>query len=439
MNKKLIATLSLSALALIACGGKSGGGDNARIVVWGPDKEEPVVKQVVDAYNAANPDDKIEYTFVPITEADAGTTVANDPTVKGYPSLFALADDQLANLTTIKGIVNPLGTAAAEEVRANDVDTAVTAASIDGKLYAYPISVGNGYFLYYDKRIYTDDDVKTLEKVLEKAAENERTFVMDVANGYYSASFFMSPDVCGTDSLSYKFFPSADGTKQIAKYTCDWNSDVGAQMALDSSKLMVQYGADKSDASSTWLAADDNVLMGQGAKLGACVSGMWMADHLTSTWGAGNVGAVKLPTLAGKQLSSFAGTKLYCVNSYATADEQRTAHKLAQLLTNKDSQLIRYNLRNSIPCNKEAQADESYTSTLASNPTVAALQNQSQYAAIQSVAAEAAYWTAGEGIGDVLTKGTYTENEVVTKLDTVAKWKDYLTSAISTLTNPAGL
>lgn len=439
MNKKLVATLSLSALALIACGGGKGSGNNAKIVVWGPDKEEPVVKQVVDAYNAANPNDKIEYTFVAITEADAGTTVANDPTVKGYPSLFALADDQLSNLTTIKGIVNPLGTAAADEVRANDVETAVTAASIDGKLYAYPISVDNGYFLYYDKRIYSDDDVKTLETVLAKAEENERTFVMDVGNGYYSASFFMSPQVCGSDSLSYKYFTSADGTKQIAKYECNWDNDAGAEMALASSKLMVQYGANTSDTNSTWLAVDDNGLMGQGAKLASCVSGMWMADHLGSTWGAGNVGAVKLPTLAGNQLSSFAGTKLYCVNSYASVAEQTTAHKLAQLLTNKDSQLVRYKLRNSIPCNKDAQADESYTSTLASNPTVAALQKQSEFAAIQSVAAESAYWSVGEGIGEVLTKGTYTENEVQTTLDTAAKWKTYLTGALSAITNPAGL
>lgn len=439
MNKKLVAALSLSALALIACGGGKTTSENAKIVVWGPDKEEPVVRQIVDAYNAANPDDKIEYTFVAITEADAGTTVANDPTVKGYPSLFALADDQLSNLTTIKGIVNPLGTAAAEEIRANDVETAVTAASIDGTLYAYPISVDNGYFLYYNKELYTDEDVKTLEKVLEVAAEQEKTFVMDVPNGYYSASFFMSPQVCGTDSLSYEYLPSADGTKQIAKYTCDWNSDAGAEMALKASQLMVQYGAGTSDTNSTWLAVDDNGLMGQGANLAACVSGMWMADHLSTAWGAANVGAVKLPTLDGKQLSSFAGTKLYCVNSYATVAEQRTAHKLAALLTNKESQLIRYELRNSIPCNKDAQADESYTSTLASNPTVAALQDQSQYAAVQSVAAESAYWTVGEGIGDVMTKGTYTENDVTTALDSAAKWKTYLTGALSAITNPAGL
>ena len=55
------------------------------------------------------------------------------------------------------------------------------------------------------------------------------------------------------------------------------------------------------------------------------------------------------------------------------------------------------------------------------------------------MAAESAYWTAGEGIGQVLTQGEYTENEVTTTLDTVAKWKTYLDSAISVLTNPAGL
>lgn len=441
MKKSYIALLGLSAMALVACGGSNGVNvADATIVVWGPNEEQPVVKQIVDEWNAENPDNQIRYTWTSITEADAGTTVAADPTVRGYPSLFACADDHLRNLVSIRRIVNPLGTSAAETIRENDVATAVTAASIDGQLYAYPISVDNGYFLYYDKRVYTEESqVATMESILEIAADQEKNFVMDVGNGYYSASFFMSPDVCGTDSLSYELKTAADGETQVAQYDIDWDSDAGAEMALAASKLMTTYGSASSTQTDTWIGGDDNVLMGLGNNLAACVSGMWMEGHLSSTWGEGNVGATKLPTLAGKQLSSFAGTKLYCVNGYATPDEQQVAHTLARLLTSKEAQLLRYKIRNSIPCNEEAQNDKAYTSTLASNPTVSALQEQSEFAAIQSSAAEADYWTIGEGIGECMRTGAYTVDKVTTTLDTAAKWKTYLTSQLDLLRNPAEL
>ena len=36
----------------------------------------------------------------------------------------------------------------------------VLAATIDGKLYAYPATADNGYFMFYNKEYFTEDDVR---------------------------------------------------------------------------------------------------------------------------------------------------------------------------------------------------------------------------------------------------------------------------------------
>ncbi len=444
MKKSLCSVLGLASIALVACGGNGDGGSkNATIVIWGPTEEKAVVDKVIGDYNKANPDDKINYTFTAITEADAGTNVAADPTVEGYPSLFACADDHLSNLVTIRNIVSPIPTANAEIVKAADTETSVTAATIDNKIYAYPISVDNGYFLYYDKRIYSEEDVKSFEKLLEVSAEEEKGVIMDVENGYYSAAFFMAQGVCGPESLSYEYQTNKSGNLQVAVYDCDWDSQAAAEMIYKTSTLFTSYGSKELTADAVMRGEEDSGIrtgLGNGT-LGAFVSGTWMAENAVSAWGD-NMAATKLPTLDGHQLGSFAGSKLYCVNGYATVEEQRAAHKVALLLTDKAAQLTRYELRHSIPCNKEAQADNAYTSTIESNPTLAALNEQSAYAAIQSTAAEAAYWTVGEAIGATILKGTYTDaEENTTDLNAggVEAWKSYLEGQIAIITEPADL
>ena len=42
----------------------------------------------------------------------------------------------------------------ADEIAAASDEGAVEAATIDGNLYAYPMTADNGYFLYYNKNYY---------------------------------------------------------------------------------------------------------------------------------------------------------------------------------------------------------------------------------------------------------------------------------------------
>lgn len=58
-------------------------------------------------------------------------------------------------------------------------------------LYGYPMTADNGYFLYYDKSVLSEEDVQTLDGILAKANEAGKKVFMDVSNGWYIASFFL--------------------------------------------------------------------------------------------------------------------------------------------------------------------------------------------------------------------------------------------------------
>lgn len=433
MNKKALFVLATAMFTLASCGDNPTSTptvENAPIVVWGPAAEQPVVEAIVNAYNEANPNDKINYTFNICSEADGGTTLAADPKVKNYPSLFAFADDHLGNLVN-KNIVRKLGGSNLSNVTTADTENSIESASytVNGEknVYAYPISTDNGYFLYYDGDILTDDDVKTFEGILSKSKAQNKVMVMDVPNGWYAASFFLAEDVCGTDSLKYEAAAKEDGTSGI-KYNVTWDNDNGAAMAKATSDLLVQYN---SEHGGTFLSGDDTVILNHAndGTLSAVVTGTWNESSLKEKFGT--LKAVKLPTLNGHQLGSFSGTKLYGVNAYATSAEQRTAHKLANLLTSKSAQITRYNERAAFPCNKEALADPSYTE----NQTIGskAFLDQAQYSAIQSRAAEGRYWDVGKAIGQVMLDGYTTADKVQTALTTVEQWKEFLTAQLNPL------
>ena len=54
------------------------------------------------------------------------------------------------------------------DVKAANGDGSVEAASIDGKLMAFPMTGGNGYFLYYDSSVISDEDARSEERRVGK-------------------------------------------------------------------------------------------------------------------------------------------------------------------------------------------------------------------------------------------------------------------------------
>ena len=147
-------------------------------------------------------------------------------------------------------------------VEAN-VPSAIEAASSGDHLYAYPITADNGYFLYYDKSVISEEQVKTLDGILEACSAADKKMFMDVSNGWYIASFFIG---AGGEL----------GLDENGKQTCDFNNEAGVA-AGEAIKAFTAHDA--------FLTGDDSILTGGiGTTIAAGVSGTWNAEAIKKNW-----------------------------------------------------------------------------------------------------------------------------------------------------------
>ena len=314
------------------------------------------------------------------------------------------------------------GLETAERIRENNSEVAVAGSSYNGKLYGFPVTSDNGYFLWYNNSLVGADKIGSLEDLLAHAKASGKQVLMDVPNGWYVNSFLMSPDACGTSSLTWA--TNAAG-KNV--YTSNWDSEVGVKVSEYIGDLLSQYYKDGV------LVTGSNPEIVAGFAAGtmiAAVSGTWMETDLKTAIGESKLSADKLPSyhIDGKayQMASFTGSKIFAINKTRSAEEQITAAALAELLTTSQSQLTRFEIRQALPCNLKAAADERYTEHVSIG--AAALNKQNQYACVQSQTAEAAYWDVGAAIGKAYIDPSNLGGET---------WAQFLKGQMDILRNPA--
>ena len=148
---------------------------------------------------------------------------------------------------------------------------------------------------------------------------------MDFANAYFTANWFFT--------YGCNLFGESGEDRDF----CDFDSEAGIAAMTFLIENRENFG-DLDGDSATELFREN--------KLGAYIGGPWNAAAITDALG-GNYGCAKLPSVDGKEMRSFAGFKLYCVNS--NAKNKDAAMDLAAWLTNPDNQKTRFLGRNLIP------------------------------------------------------------------------------------------
>ncbi|MGN0240866.1 MAG: extracellular solute-binding protein [Candidatus Weimeria sp.] len=408
INKMLIALPVMAAMLFTGCGSSaarqqasgnafdfstaSGDADNTLVVSVGDEADKDVMNQIVTNFKKDNPDFPYTVKTEVISESDASNQVLSD--INSAPDVFTFADDQLNSLVA-SGILSPVTDSS---VKSDNIDAAVEAASIDGKIYAYPMTADNGYFLYYNKKYFKDSDLKTMDGILSVAASKGKKVTMDIANGWYMYAFY------GNTGL--KLTLSKNGLTN----ECDWNSTKNKIKGIDVAKAMSAIAKN-----SGFKPGGDDVLKAGAAdgSVIAGVSGVWLATDLQKVWGD-DLGAVKLPTYtvdgSQVQMASYAGYKMVGVNGFSVKADW--ANKLAAYMTNEQSQTLRFEKRAQGPSNKKAaESDE-----VKASPGIQALLAQSKYASLQRVGQK--FWDAASSYGSDLTSGvTITQK----RLDTLVK------------------
>lgn len=372
MKKKFFFVfLSICMLFLAAaCGGQEqspvtseAAQETVNLTVWGAEEDEALLQEIFSSFQEHYAGEaSFQISYQPQSESKCKDALLGD--LEGGADVFAFADDQVAALAAAGGL-DPISNAA--DIRSANLSAAVDAASVGDTLYAYPLTADNGYFLYYNKAYFSEEDVQSLERMLEAAEQAERLIVMDWTSAWYVYAFF------GNTGLEIGM--NEDG---ITNY-CTWNSIDGPIRGVDVAQSMLSIAASPSFASRT----DTEFLAGvQDGSVIAGISGVWNAVAVTEAWGE-NTGAAKLPTYTCRgqqvQMASFSGCKLIGVNAYSQHPEW--AARLAEWITNESNQRLRFELRGQGPSNINA----ANSPEVQNSPAIAALLAQSEFSQLQRV------------------------------------------------------
>ena len=341
--KKLTAlamTTAMCAATMFGCGSgegssnettTSGSGASAEnpikveMKVWTPQEDQNAgwTQKMCEKFNEAHPEWDITFTYETCGEDKAGEMVTADPTAAA--DVYMYANDQLGTLLNANAIAK-LGGEVATYVKETNSDMMVSTVTKDGAIYGIPYTA-NTWFMYYDKSVYSDDDIKSFEKLLEKGKVS-----FQFGTGWYFGSFYAAGGAtyCG-----------ADGSDEAAGIVL---GNKGTDVTKYLVNLVKNPNFVKDDAGSGLAGLRDGSVK-------VMFSGSWDYAAVKEALGD-NLGIAQLPTIningEDCQLKAFAGSKALGVNP--NTKNMEVAVALAKFLASEEAQLAHYEMRNIVPC-----------------------------------------------------------------------------------------
>ena len=411
--KKIIALLLVLAMALslAACGAPKAPGAQApeapkadapaenagpeaiTLKVWAPQADQvdetcwlPVM---LAKFEEAHPEYAITWDIGVCGEGDAAGIVKNDPAAAA--DVFLYANDQMGTLIEA-GALAKLGGAYLDQVKADVAQTYVdTVTYTDGGVYGFPMAP-NTWFMWYDKSVFTEEDIKSLDAMLEKGV-----IAFPMNNSWYTSTFFF-----GVGGTVY----GPQGIDAAA------GIDFGSDLCVEAAKFMVEFANHPNfinDADGVGVAG-----MKDGT-IKAMFSGPWDRPALEESLGE-NLGCAVLPKfdLNGTeyQMKSFAGSKAIGVNP--NAKFPKAAMQLAAFLASADGQLARYELSAITPAATACAENEA----VKSNFVVVTESAEMATATIAqpTIAEMGGYWDPVKVFGDGILNGDVTVDNAAEKL-----------------------
>ena len=409
MKKKIVSMvliLAVSASSLMACGNNASneqatspasnaesGVEAVELKVWSPADEEEIVKQQCETFAAQHPEYDIIFSFENVENADSITQLKNDPEVAA--DVFVYPTGGVPEMIEA-GLIYPI-TVDAENVKASHGANAIKSCTVDDLLYGIP-QTPNAFFMYYNKSLFTEDEVKSVETMLAKDLGSDiKNFSCTVSNSWYIESFFYANG--GT-------LYGADGTDATE---CSWNDEKGYAIG---EYLIDLVNNDKYVEDIDSIASS----MFKKGKLGAMCSGTWSAEEFMEALGD-DLGACVLPTINvnGKdcQLSNFADFKAYGVKSSTKYPKQ--AQELAVFLGGEQCQLERFEALSMTPTVTALLSNDK----VKANVAVYALSEMTgNYSTPQPTTSQISeYWTPVEAFGKGVVNGDITRANLQESLD----------------------
>ena len=377
-------TAGLAVTGLTGCGDESGGRESVRLMVWSPQGDQSKdagewLQTCCNAFAEEHPEYDITFVYGVADEASSAGQVSQD--AEASADVFLYANDNLTTMTDANALVK-FGGIYREEIEKTNSETSLASVMKDGEVYGVPFAI-NTWFMFYDKSVFTEEDVKNLDTMLEKGV-----VAFPFTNSWYLPAFYF-----GNGCTLF-----GDGTDASK------GADFGGEKAQEVTDYLIDLEANPN------FRIDD---LGSGlaglrdGSINAIFSGSWDAAAVKEALGD-NMGVAALPTytLNGeeKQMYSYAGTKAVGVN--AQSKNMLPAVQLAIFLGNEYSQRLHYELESVVPTHTALLDDPE----LLSDEVVAAINETFNNTSIlqPNLAEMANCWTPVENMGKGIRNGSIT-------------------------------
>lgn len=399
--------LSASTVLLAACASGGGGASSAapdenasgssateevkvegKVKVWIDTEHVETFKGIVADFQTEFPD--VEVEIAAGSSADAKIEVSKDP--KAAADVFMMPHDQVGQMAEA-GLLYP-NTKYADEVKANNVDSAIEGATWDGELYGYPYGV-ESQILYYNKATLSEDDVKSWATLTEKGKIGAN-FAEAGAN-YVFGPLFMSNGLylygeTGEDPNGTNF--NSEPGVEVLQWIADQKNNPGVIQSNAEALSNLESGVTDAFLSGPWSKNDVEKALGEN---------MAVAAYPTVDFGNGEV-----------QMKAFLGVKLFAVNQQTEAP--LAAMALANYLSNESSQLVEFEKMGVIPSNKALQSNETVTNDAVAK-AVMEMSQTTHSVVMPKIPEMVSFWPAMDAVINDTYKGNIKPADYMTKLD----------------------
>lgn len=356
------------------------------LTVWSPQEDQDTgwLAKECDAFKAAHPNWDITFNYGVCAEGDAKSTITQD--VENSADVYMLANDNIPDLVAANAIAE-LGGSYLDYVNTTNSDSIVASVTYNDAVVAFPFT-SNTWFMYYDKSVFSDDDIKSFDTMLEKGKVS-----FPLSNSWYIQAFYVA-NGCTL---------FGDGTDEAA----------GVDFSGDKAATVTKYLVDLCKNPNFINDADGAGIAGlRDGSVNAIFSGTWDAKSVKEALGD-NMGVAALPTVniggTEGQMKSFVGSKAIGVNP--NAENMQVAMSLAAFLAGEDAQKDHYDMRNILPTN--------ISIAIADDPIATAVTKVMTDTSIMQplVSAMGNYWSPAENMGKALIAGEITADNAAEKTE----------------------
>lgn len=120
---------------------------------------------MIKRFEAEHPEYKFTWNIEAVSEGDAPTKIDSD--TESAADVYMFNNDQLGTLMHFEALMKVGGSYKEQVLNDNSQTLVNTVTYMDGQIYGFPVA-NNTFFMYYNKDVYTQEDVRSLDIMLGK-------------------------------------------------------------------------------------------------------------------------------------------------------------------------------------------------------------------------------------------------------------------------------